>query len=60
MKRIELRQICVEELLARIIQDISDNVPSNVRVPVSNELGDALSKDSDSDDGCLEISDSDW
>ena len=59
MKRIESRRIRVEELLARICQDICDKVRANVRFPVRNELGDALSDDSDSDDGWLERSDSD-
>ena len=59
LKRIELRRIFVEELLARILQGICDEICANVRVPVFNELGAALSDDSDSDDVWLEISDSD-
>ena len=50
LKRIELKRICVEEYLARIGQDVSDEVAANVRAPVNNALGDALSNDSDSDD----------
>ena len=55
LKRIESRRICVEELLARIHQDICDEVRTNVHVPVNNALGDELSDDSDSDDGWLVI-----
>ena len=53
LKHIESIRIRVEELLARIFQDICDEVCSNVRVPIFNELGPALSDDSDSnsDDG---------
>ena len=53
LKRIELKRIRVEEYLSRIRQDISDEVAANVRAPVNNALGDALSDDSDSDDGWL-------
>ena len=49
LKPIELRRICVEELLARIRQDIHDEVCANVCVPVCNTLGPALSDDSDYD-----------
>ena len=59
LKRIELRRIRVEELLAIICQNIRDKVRSNVRVPVNNAFGDALSNDSDSDDGWLDRSNSD-
>ena len=53
LKRIELKRIRFKELLARIRQDFRDDVSANARVPVNNTLGDALSNDSDSDDGCL-------
>ena len=59
LKRIESRRIRVEELLARIRQDICDEVSANFHVPVCNELGAALSNDSDSDDVWLKRSDSD-
>ena len=59
LKRIELKRICVEEYLARICQDVSDEVAANVRAPSNNSLGDALSNDSDSDDGWFDRSDSD-
>ena len=59
LKRIELKHIRVEEYLARIRQDVSDEVDANVRAPVNNALGDALSNDSDSDDGWLDRYDSD-
>ena len=59
LKHIKSRQIHVEDLFARIRQDIINKVRANVRVPVPNEFGDALSNDSDSDDGWLERSDSD-
>ena len=58
MKRIELKLICVEEYLARICQDICDEAAANVCAPVNNALGYALSNDTDSDDGWLEISNS--
>ena len=60
LKRIELRQIRVEEYIARICQDIRDKVAANGWAPVNNALGDALSDDSDSDDVCLDRCDSDW
>ena len=53
MKHIESRRISVEELLARIRQDIHDEVCANVHAPVNNVLGDALSNDSNSNDGWL-------
>ena len=59
LKRIELNRIFVKEYHARIFQDISDKFAANVRSPVNNALGDALSNDSDSDDGWLDIYDSD-
>ena len=37
---------------------VRDNVASNVRAPVNNDLGDALSNDSDSDDGWIDTYDS--
>ena len=58
LKRIELKRIRVEEYLARICQDISDEVATNVRAPVNNALGDALSNDSESDDGWINRYDS--
>ena len=60
LKRIELKRIRVEEYLARICQDISDEVAANVCAPVNNALGDALSNYSDSDDGWLDRYDSNW
>ena len=60
LKRIELKRIRVEEYLSRIRQDISDEVAANVRAPVNNALGDALSDDSDSDDGWLNRYEYDW
>ena len=59
LKFVELRRIHFEELLARICQDIHEEVCANVCVPVRNNLGNSLSKDSDSDDGWLKRSDSD-
>ena len=53
LKRIELKRIRFEELLARIRQDVRDDVSANVCSPVNNALGDALSNDSDSDEGWL-------
>ena len=58
-KRIELKHICVEEYLARICQDVKDEVAANVRAPVNNALGDDLSNDSESDDVWLDRYDSD-
>ena len=51
LKHTELKRIRVEEYLARICQEFGDEVAANVRAPVDNALGDALSDDSDSDDG---------
>ena len=59
LKRIELKHILVEEYLARIRQDISDEVAANVRAPVNNALCDALSHYSNSDDVWLNRYDSD-
>ena len=59
LKRIELKRFRVKEYLARVSQDICDEVATNVRAPVNNALGDALSNDSDSNDGWLDIYDSD-
>ena len=53
LKRIELKRIRVEEYLARIRQDISDKVATNVCAPVNIALVDALSDDSDSDNAWL-------
>ena len=58
LKRIKLKRIHLEEHLARICQDISEEVASNVHAPVNNALGDDLSDDSDSGDGWLHIYDS--
>ena len=55
LKRIELKRICFEELLARICQDVRDDVTANVCATVNNYLGDALSNDSDSNDGWINI-----
>ena len=41
LKCIELKRIRVEEYIARICQDGSDEVAANVRAPVNNALGDA-------------------
>ena len=59
LKRIELKRICAEEYLARILQDVNDEVAANVRAPVNNSLVDAMSNDSDSDDSGLNRYDSD-
>ena len=48
LKLIELKRIRFEELLARIFQDVHDDVSAS---PVNHALGDALSNDSNSDDG---------
>ena len=53
-KRIELKRIHVKEYLARILQNVSDEVAANVRAPVNNVLGDDLYNDSDSNDGWLD------
>ena len=50
LKRIELKRICVKYYLARIRQVVSDEVAANVRAPVNNALGDALSNDPHSND----------
>ena len=52
LKLIELKRIHVEEYLDRIRQDVRDKVAANFRSPINNALGDALSNDSDSEDGC--------
>ena len=59
LKRIELKHISVEEYLARVCQDIRDEVAANFCAPVNNALGDAMSDDSDSDDFLLDRYDSD-
>ena len=59
LKRIELKRIRLDEYLARIRQDVRGDVAANARVPVNNALGDALSNDSDSYDGWLDIYESD-
>ena len=45
--------------LARICQDVRDDVSVNARVPVNNALGDDLYNDYDSDDIWLDRYDSD-
>ena len=60
LKRIELKHIRVEEYLAIIRQDVSDEVSANARSPVNNALGDALSNDFDSDDSWLDRYNTDW
>ena len=59
LNRIELKRIRVKEYLARIRQDVSDEVAANVLSPVNNALGDALSNYSNSDDGWLNRYESD-
>ena len=54
LKRIELKRIRLKEYPARIRQDVRDKVGANACVPVNNALGDALSNDSNSDDGWLD------
>ena len=58
-KRIELKRIRFEEYLAIIRQYVSEDVAANVCFPVNNALVDALSNDSDSNDGWLDTYDSD-
>ena len=53
LNRIELKRIRVEKYLARVCQDIRNEVAANVLAPVNNALGDSLSDDSDSDDGLI-------
>ena len=45
LKRIELKRISVKEYLARVRQDIRDEVAANFRASVNNALGDAMSDD---------------
>ena len=59
LKRIESRQIHIEEYLAIICQEIRDKVAANVRTAVNNDFGYALSDDSNSDDGWIIRYDSD-
>ena len=54
LKRIELKRISFEELLARIRQYIRDDISANVCSPVNHALGDASSNDYDSNDGWLD------
>ena len=59
-KRLRLKKVD-ENHLARICQDISDNILSYSRSPANRALGDATSpssNDSDSNGGCLETDDS--
>ena len=58
LKRIESKCICFEELLARIHQYVCDDVVDNACSPANHALGDALSNDSDSDDGWIDTYDS--
>ena len=55
LKRIELNCICVEVYRASVRQYICVKVVANFRAPVNNALGDALSNDSDYNDGWLDI-----
>ena len=48
-----MKRIRFEELLARIRQDVRDDVSANVCSPVNNALGDELSNYFDSGDGWL-------
>ena len=59
LKQIELKRIRFEEVLARIFQDVRDDVVENACSPANHALGDALSNDSDSNDGWLNTYDSD-
>ena len=58
LKRIELKRIRLKEYFAGICQDVRDKVAANLCVPANNALGDALSNDSDSNDGWLDRYDS--
>ena len=58
LKRIELKRIRFEELLARICQDVRDDVVDNSCSPANHALGDAFSNDSESDDDWLDTYDS--
>ena len=58
LKRIELKHIRFKELLARIRQDVRDEVVENVCSPANYALGDALSNDFDSNEGWLDTHDS--
>ena len=60
LKCIESRGIRVEELLAIIFNKFVTRFVPNVRFPVNTALGDALSDDSDSDDGWLKRSNSEY
>ena len=59
LKRIESRKIRVGVLLARVCQDMRDEVAANVCAPNNNSLGDDLSNDSDYNEGWLVQYDSD-
>ena len=59
LKHIELKCIRVKEYLARIRQDVRDEVAANARAPVNIALGGALSNDSDFNDGWLDRYNSD-
>ena len=52
--RIELKHIRFKELLARIQDDVCDNVLNNACSPANRALGDALSNEYDSNDGWID------
>ena len=60
LKWVERKCIRLENHLARIRQDILDDVLNNAFPPANHALGDASSNDSDSNGGWLETYDSDW
>ena len=45
LKRVDLKHICLEELLARIRQDVRDDLLNNACSPANHALGDASSND---------------
>ena len=57
LKRIELKRIRFEELLARIRGDVLDDVLKNLCSPANHDLGDASSNYYDFNDGWLETYD---
>ena len=60
LKLIEFKRIRLKEYLARIRQDVRDDVAANLHVPVNNALGNSVSNYVDSGDGWLNRYDSDW
>ena len=58
LKRIDLKHIRFEELLARIKGDVHEDVLHNACYPANHALGDALSIDSESNEGWIDIYDS--